>query len=69
MPDPHLPLQESDLELERWVETMPILAGIVRTGEPRCCLHGTGDGYVERETEWGALFRCGDHYTLRESDA
>lgn len=54
----------TEAETERWVETMPILACILRSGKPRCGLHGTEFGEVERETEWGVLYRCGDHYTL-----
>lgn len=50
--------------IQAWLDEMPILAAILRTGEPRCALHGTERGGVERESSFGTLYRCGDHYTL-----
>jgi hypothetical protein len=61
--------EEAQPDLDRWVATMPVLAGVVRGGDARCVLHGSSHGAVEHETEWGTLFRCfegEDHFTLVE---
>lgn len=57
------PVVEKDA---RWINEMPVLAGILRDGPPRCCLSSHSGGHVVRETEWGTLWLCGDHYTLIE---
>lgn len=53
-------------ETERWAEfvTLPFLSGILRKGEPRCCLHEDAVPDEIRDLGRGKLVRHGDHYTF-----